>query len=1165
MTPDTTIMFAQRDTCNLYMDIYQPDATKVVSEDGLARPTVIHIFGGGFMEGDRHQEWLRPWFRQMNSMGYRMISIDYRLGLKGVRGVSQSEFAILLDKAIHIAVEDLFSATEYLVRNGASLGIDADNLVVTGSSAGAITAQQAEYEICNASPLTSFLPKGFNYRGIMAFAGAVLSNGPLSYAAVPCPIMMFHGTDDELVPYDIAKSGEMYFNGACAIQNALKDVARTCGTAADKANHTDSMQQNDSRTTGSKKCRTAVYRLYHFPGINHAVAGYMPQTVDKQVDFIERNVMRGSHECVDAIIVDSSLPTYKTGDPNGLYDIQPDSDATGSGTTGSGTTDSEANNGDAQSNNSVDAETVPEITAPTAGMVDNSGKGENTENSKIESARQHDRWTILPDRQGIIWDATKGLPHEDHIEMSGEKVSCVIRWGVAADGSFHSEKSLVFPMLRTIPNNTHASLNYRVATDIPSMLTVNSRSLINEKVESVRINGMMEVTSLWSKANDWLGVESAGNTDENGSDDTNGKDGLKGGALRRTPIESACIRMTRTIYPSTTLPAVYERFTIKNVTGDNLLVEIPQFTQIASTDHYAGVDGTYLIRTEIVGNVGSNGNATNGEANDKNSETYDRANSKGTGARWMKPGEERTFTVIYQAYREGGTVTSPLLADSQPVTRTVPAESPLRPDTDAELTARESFVEKMGDNLILETPDTVLNEMLRFAKIRAAESIYRTKGGLMHGPGGESYYAAIWANDQAEYVNPFFPFLGYDKGNESALNSFRHFARFINDDYKPIPSSIIAEGDDIWNGCGDRGDAAMIAYGASRYALARGDKSEAQELWPLIQWCLEYCRRNLNEEGVVLSDTDELENRFESGDANLCTSTLYYDALLSAASLGQDIGEPRSVTRSYISQAKKMASAIEKYFGGNVSGYETYRYYKGNTKLRSWICMPLIAGISTRAAGTTAALTGPELMTENGCLTEQGSDVFWDRATLYALRGIFYTGGINRNSSVVVTSILNEIRGILYTAGTDKALGILHNLSERRLLGDHVPYAVEAWPEGSQRHLSAESGLYCRVITEGLFGIRPTGLRSFTMNVSLPSGWDRMALRHIRAFGSDFDIEVSREDDGSLKVTLTEYAGSTPSSSADKDSISGNTSSSSKKVKRIRQFTPQHGTVSITL
>ena len=664
-------------------------------------------------------------------------------------------------------------------------------------------------------------------------------------------------------------------------------------------------------------------------------------------------------------------------------------------------------------------------------------------------AEEEPRWSILPGGQGIIWDATKRLPYEDHIEMSGEKVSCVLRWGVSSDRAFRSEKSLVFPMLRTIPNNTHASMNFRLAADIPSLLSVNGRSLINEKTESVRINGMVEVTSLWSKSNDFIGVGSGA-------------------------VESGCIRMTRTLFPSTTLPVVYEKFKLKNVTADNLLVVVPQFTQVASTDHYAGVDGTYLVRSEI----------------------------DGGGTTWMKPGEERTFTVVYQAYREGGTVTTSLLAGSEPVTRTIPAESPLHPDTAGEFASREDFVEQMNSNLILETPDTVLNEMFRFAKIRASESIFRTKGGLMHGPGGESYYAAIWANDQAEYIDPFFPFLGYSQGNESALNSFRQFARFTTPDYRPIPSSIIAEGDDIWDGCGDRGDAAMIAYGASRYALARGDKAEAQELWPLIQWCLEYCRCNLNGDGVVRSDTDELENRFESGDANLCTSTLYYDALLSAAFLGREIGAPNPVTRDYVSRAKAMDKAIEKYFGAGVSGYETYRYYKGNTLLRSWICMPLIAGITKRASGTTAALTGPELMTVNGCLTEQGSDVFWDRATLYALRGIFYSGG------------------------TDKALEIFHRFSAHRLLGDHVPYAVEAWPEGSQRHLSAESGLYCRVVTEGLFGIRPTGLRSFTMNVSLPSGWDSMKLKHIRAFGSDFDLEVFRTDKCPLKVRLTVHRSS---------------------------------------
>lgn len=966
MEPDATVKYAERDTCALYMDIYEPDASKVVCEDGRQRPTIIHVFGGGFKEGSRAETWLRPWFREMNARGYRMITIDYRLGLKGVRGVTQTEFAGLLDNAIRMAVTDLFSATEYLVKNGKSMGIDPDNLVVTGSSAGAITVQQAEWVLCNraAGGLCDYahvvdgLPEGFNYKGVMAFAGAVMVNGALGYAAEPCPVMMFHGSEDELVPYDIVRAGTLAFCGPCQIQKALESAGGTC-------------------------------RFYRFPWINHAVAGYMPQTVGKQVDFIENNVMRGSEERVDAVIVDSSLPTYKTGNNNELYDIQPDMDL---------------------------AET---------------------------------RWKIEKGGRGILWGASEGLPHEDHIEMSGEKVSCVLRWGVTADHAFRSEKSLVFPMLRTIPNNTHASMNFRIATDIPSLLAVNGRSLIRERVDSVCIDGMVEVSSLWSKANDFVGVGSGA-------------------------VESACIQMTRTIFPSTTLPVVYERFTLKNVTGDNLLITVPKFCQVASTDHYAGVDGTYLVRAEI----------------------------DGDGTAWMAPGIERTFTVVYQAYRKGGKVTSPLLADATPVTREIPAESPLHPDVDSEFEARKSFVLGLGNNLVLETPDSVLNEMFRQSKIRATESIYRTKGGLMHSPGGESYYAAIWANDQAEYINPFFPYLGNANGNESALNSFRHFARFTTPDYKPIPSSIIAEGEDIWDGCGDRGDAAMIAYGASRYALARGDKSEAKELWPLIQWCLEYCRRNINEDGVVASDTDELENRFESGDANLCTSTLYYDALISASYLGKEIGVSSSVTKDYLRRSREMAAAIEKSFGGPVSGYETYRYYKGNTLLRSWICMPLIAGIDNRAAGTTAALTGPELMTENGCLTEQGSDVFWDRATLYALRGIFYTGG------------------------ADKALGILHRLSQRRLLGDHVPYAVEAWPEGSQRHLSAESGLYCRVITEGLFGMRPTGLRSFTMNVSLPSGWNEMSLNHIRAFGSDFDLKVSRVSGDGLKVTVTKHTAS---------------------------------------
>ena len=202
-----------------------------------------------------------------------------------------------------------------------------------------------------------------------------------------------------------------------------------------------------------------------------------------------------------------------------------------------------------------------------------------------------------------------------------------------------------------------------------------------------------------------------------------------------------------------------------------------------------------------------------------------------------------------------------------------------------------------------------------------------------------------------------------------------------------------------------------------------------------------------------------------------------------------------------------------KYFGAEIGGFHTYRYYDGNTLLRSWICIPLTVGIYDRAEGTVDALCSPLLWQDDGLLTEQGSSTFWDRSTLYALRGIYAAGM------------------------SDIATGKLHQYSERRLLGDHVPYAIEAWPEGSQRHLSAESGLYCRIITEGMFGIRPAGFDSFTLTPSMPSGWDKMSLRKIKAFGTDFDITVTRTGKDKIEIKIDFPDGSKTYSIKSGDSI----------------------------
>lgn len=628
------------------------------------------------------------------------------------------------------------------------------------------------------------------------------------------------------------------------------------------------------------------------------------------------------------------------------------------------------------------------------------------------------RWQ-LDSAGGIVWKVRDRLPHSDHIEMSGQQISVVLRYGVDSAGAFTLDRSLVWPMLRFKPNKTGSHLNRHFNVDVMDLIQVNGMKPQQERVEKIILDGKMEVYSSYSVG-------------------------------KGRKMEKNALSCRRVCFPSSIQPAYCEEYVLKNSGKENLTLEVPVFKLEYDTDVEKGIYGSYRINTTL----------------------------SNPGIYTLSPGGSLKLDVVFSARKIG--------------------ESVLMLNVEAEKQMREALIREWWTSLVLETPDPVLNRMFAFAKLRGAESIYKTKGGFMHGPGGETYYAAIWANDQAEYINPFFPFLGYETGNASAFNSFMHFARFMNPAYKPIPSSIISEGTGIWHGAGDRGDGAMIAYGAARYALACGDREKAEKLWPLIEWCLEFCKRKLTDEGVVASDSDELEKRFPAGKANLCTSSLYYDALHSAVFLGKALGKPAKVLQQYAQEADLLEKNIENYFGAKVEGFDTYRYYKENDVLRAWICIPLTVGIYNRTEGTAAALFSPRLWTNDGLLTQAGTSTYWDRSTLYALRGVIAAGK------------------------ADEGIDYLKYYSSRRLLGEHVPYAIEAWPEGSQRHLSAESGLYCRIYTEGFFGIRPTGLKSFVMTPRLPQKWDYMRLKKIKAFDSDFDVEITRKA-GKIEVSIYQH------------------------------------------
>jgi len=664
------------------------------------------------------------------------------------------------------------------------------------------------------------------------------------------------------------------------------------------------------------------------------------------------------------------------------------------------------------------------------------------------------RWSLDAQARQLTWDARKdSVAHADRIEVSGSRTAGILGYGRDAEGNLVLDRTAVWPTLRVAPNDTHSSLMVRFTAHQPPVLLNTDQPLEAQGV--TRFEPLVEVEGRPCPREKLLRVRHA--------------EGLL--VLESEP--SPGIHLRREIYPSAEGLGLLERWRLRNVGRHVLRVAVPPFRFETNLPYRYTEKGFFECGKPVPVDQLREGSYWIAVA------------TAGFPERPLRPGGEITLGVAFTARREG--------------------ETEVRLDLERERAARMGLARQTRADLSFECPEPELEALFGFAKLRACESIIDTAHGPMHAPGGGSYYAAMWTNDTVEYVAPFYPFMGYAKGNAASVNALRHYARYMNPEFKPLPVSIIAEGTDIWTVhtrqadgtrvAADRGDAAMIAFGGSRFLLALGDREEARRHWPLVQWCLEYCERRKGPEGVIASEFDELEGRFSAGNYNLNTNMLTYGGLRSAADLAEELGDPASAAL-YRHRAEELGKAVERFFGAEVQGFRTYRFHDGLETLRAWICIPLCMGFQERAQGTLQALFSPKLWTPDGLLTAQGSTTFWDRATLYALRGAFNAGA------------------------TEQALHHLRLLSRKRLRGDHVPYPVEAYPEGEGRHLSAESALYARVITEGLFGITPTGFRRFSVTPRLPRDWPRMALRRVRAFGQCFDVEVARAGADHCRISV---------------------------------------------
>ena len=278
-----TYRFAVRDSRDLYLDVFRPDTNAQTTAQGVAKPAIMFLFGGGFISGSRSDANARRWFSRLTADGYTVVAIDYRLGMKGykmgkgLRGALKALDRFVLSQ--QIGVEDVFAAVSFLAAHP-ELNVPADNIVVSGSSAGAIISLACAHAIANGK--TEGLPEGFNFKGVMSFAGGIISKkGSPKFTKAPCPILLLHGTSDKIVAYHHYGALRRGIWGSSYLASKFKKAGWNCS-------------------------------IWRFLDHGHEVAGYMPVMWNAEKAFLEQNVMQGIPCQVDSLVDDPSLPTWGT-------------------------------------------------------------------------------------------------------------------------------------------------------------------------------------------------------------------------------------------------------------------------------------------------------------------------------------------------------------------------------------------------------------------------------------------------------------------------------------------------------------------------------------------------------------------------------------------------------------------------------------------------------------------------------------------------------------------------------------------------------------------------------------------------------------------------------------------------------------------------------------
>jgi acetyl esterase/lipase len=177
-------------TVQLVLDKYEP-----AGDTAASRPAIVWVHGGGFSPGlGRNSPEIVDEATTFAKKGYVGVSIDYRLGGGCIPPTTRCAVSI-----VH-AKWDAQAAVRFLRAKAAEWKIDPNRIAIAGTSAGAITALNVAYgpEDVGDSGNPGFSSK---VRAAVSLSGAAITTGPNAGEA---PALLFHGTADNLVPYQWA-------------------------------------------------------------------------------------------------------------------------------------------------------------------------------------------------------------------------------------------------------------------------------------------------------------------------------------------------------------------------------------------------------------------------------------------------------------------------------------------------------------------------------------------------------------------------------------------------------------------------------------------------------------------------------------------------------------------------------------------------------------------------------------------------------------------------------------------------------------------------------------------------------------------------------------------------------------------------------------------------